>query len=128
MKLTAENPLKYLSVKWPLWGAFLLGLLPVILQQGIDTQVIPVEYHAMLLSIVLPMLSYFGKKKYQPELHPNPTLLGFANMPSDSISFDEAFRRLIGYVLAAIPNFVPFKAPLPTTPPVQLPGSRLSLL
>jgi len=97
MKLTAENPLKYLSVKWPLWGAFLLGVLPVILQQGIDTQVIPVEYHAMLLSIVLPMLSYFGKKKYQPELHPNPTLLGFANMPSDSISFDEAFRRLIGH-------------------------------
>ncbi len=97
MKLTVENPLKYLSVKWPLWGAFLLGLLPVILQHGMDTQVIPVEYHAMLLSIALPMLSYLGKKKYQPELHPNPTLLGFANMPSDSISFDEAFRRLIGH-------------------------------
>ena len=97
MKLTAENPLKYLSVKWPLWGAFLLGLLPFILQQGIDTQVIPVEYHAMLLTVVLPALALFGKKKYQPELHPEPTLLGFAKIPADSITFDEAFRRLIGH-------------------------------
>ena len=97
MKLTAENPLKYLSVKWPLWGAFLLGLLPVILQQGIDTQIIPPEYHAMLLTVVLPALALFGKKKYQPELHPEPTLLGFAKIPADSITFDEAFRRLIGH-------------------------------
>ena len=36
MKFTSDNPLKYLSVKWPLWGAFILGLLPVVLQQGID--------------------------------------------------------------------------------------------
>lgn len=97
MKLTAENPLKYLSVKWPLWGAFLLGLLPVILQHGMDTQVIPVEYHAILLSVVLPVLGYLGKKKYQPELHPEPKLLGFAKIPADSITFDEAFRRLIGH-------------------------------
>ena len=97
MKLTAENPLKYLSVKWPLWGAFLLGLLPVILQHGMDAQVIPVEYHAILLSVVLPVLGYLGKKKYQPELHPEPKLLGFAKIPADSITFDEAFRRLIGH-------------------------------
>lgn len=97
MKFTSDNPLKYLSVKWPLWGAFILGLLPTVLQQGMDTQVIPVEYHAVLLSVVLPILSYFGKKKYQPELHPEPTLLGFASIPADSISFDEAFRRLIGH-------------------------------
>lgn len=97
MSFTSDNPMQYLSVKWPLWGAFLLGLLPVILQQGMDTQVIPVEYHAMLLSVVLPILGYLGKKKYQPELHPEPTLLGFAKIPADSITFDEAFRRLIGH-------------------------------
>ena len=97
MKFTSDNPLKYLSVKWPLWGAFILGLLPVVLQQGIDTQVIPIEYHAVLLSVVLPILGYIGKKKYQPELHPVPTLLGFASIPADSITFDEAFRRLIGH-------------------------------
>lgn len=97
MSFTSDNPMKYLSVKWPLWGAFLLGLLPVILQQGIDTQIIPPEYHAMLLTVVLPALALFGKKKYQPELHPEPTLLGFAKIPADSITFDEAFRRLIGH-------------------------------
>lgn len=97
MSFTSDNPMKYLSVKWPLWGAFLLGLLPAILQQGMDTQVIPVEYHAILLSVVLPILGYLGKKKYQPELHPEPTLLGFAKIPADSITFDEAFRRLIGH-------------------------------
>lgn len=97
MKFTSDNPLKYLSVKWPLWGAFILGLLPVVLQQGMETQVIPVEYHAVLLSVVLPILGYIGKKKYQPELHPVPTLLGFASIPADSITFDEAFRRLIGH-------------------------------
>lgn len=97
MKFTSDNPLKYLSVKWPLWGAFILGLLPVVLQQGMETQVIPVEYHAVLLSVVLPILGYVGKKKYQPELHPEPTLLGFASIPADSITFDEAFRRLIGH-------------------------------
>lgn len=97
MSFTSDNPMKYLSVKWPLWGAFLLGLLPAILQHGMDTQIIPPEYHAMLLTVVLPALALFGKKKYQPELHPEPTLLGFAKIPADSISFDEAFRRLIGH-------------------------------
>lgn len=92
-----DNPMKYLSVKLPVWGAFILGIVPVILQQGIDTQIIPPQYHAMLLTVVLPALALFGKKKYQPELHPEPTVLGFAKLPVDSISFDEAFRRLIGH-------------------------------
>lgn len=97
MSFTSDNPMKYLSVKLPVWGAFILGIIPVILQQGIDTQIIPPEYHAMLLTIILPALALFGKKKYQPELHPEPTVLGFAKLPVDSISFDEAFRRLIGH-------------------------------
>ena len=97
MSFISDNPMKYLSVKLPVWGAFILGIIPVILQQGIDTQIIPSEYHAMLLTIILPALALFGKKKYQPELHPEPTVLGFAKLPVDSISFDEAFRRLIGH-------------------------------
>lgn len=97
MSFTSDNPMKYLSVKLPVWGAFILGIIPVILQQGIDTQIIPPEYHAMLLTIILPVLALFGKKKYQPELHPEPAVLGFAKLPVDSISFDEAFRRLIGH-------------------------------
>ena len=97
MSYIKDNPMKYLSVKLPVWGAFILGIIPVILQQGIDTQIIPPQFHAMLLTVVLPALGYIGKKKYQPELHPEPTILGFAKLPADSITFDEAFRRLIGH-------------------------------
>jgi hypothetical protein len=97
MSYIEDNPLKFLSVKLPIWGAFLLGVIPVLLQQGMDTQIIPTQYHAVILSLILPALGYIGKKKYQPELHPELTILGFASIPSDAITFDEAFRRLIGH-------------------------------
>ena len=48
MKVIPENALKYTSVKWPLIGAFLLGVIPVLLQEGINTQLIPTEYHSLI--------------------------------------------------------------------------------
>lgn len=68
MKLIHENVWKYLSVKLPIIGAFLLGVLPVIIQEGINKQLIPAEYHALLLSVVLPALAYFGRKIAQPKI------------------------------------------------------------
>ena len=97
MKFIQESAWQYLSVKLPAWGAFIFGVLPVLIQEGVNTQLIAPQYHAMLLTVVLPALALFGKKKYQPELHPEPTILGFANLPVDSITFDEAFKRLIGH-------------------------------
>ena len=97
MKFIQESAWQYLSVKLPAWGAFIFGVLPVLIQEGVSTQLIAPQYHAMLLTVVLPALALFGKKKYQPELHPEPTILGFANLPVDSITFDEAFKRLIGH-------------------------------
>ena len=97
MKFIQESAWQYLSVKLPAWGAFIFGVLPVLIQEGVSTQLIAPQYHAMLLTVVLPALALFGKKKYQPELHPEPTVLGFANLPVDSITFDEAFKRLIGH-------------------------------
>lgn len=97
MKFIQESAWRYLSVKLPAWGAFIFGVLPVLIQEGVNTQLIAPQYHAMLLTVVLPALALFGKKKYQPELHPEPTILGFAKLPVDSITFDEAFRRLIGH-------------------------------
>ena len=97
MKFIQESAWQYLSVKLPAWGAFIFGVLPVLIQEGVNTQLIAPQYHAMLLTVVLPALALFGKKKYQPELHPEPTVLGFANLPVDSITFDEAFKRLIGH-------------------------------
>lgn len=97
MKFIQESAWQYLSVKLPAWGAFIFGVLPVLIQEGVNTQLIAPQYHAMLLTVVLPALALFGKKKYQPELHPEPTILGFAKLPVDSIAFDEAFKRLIGH-------------------------------
>ncbi|WP_180134151.1 N-acetylmuramoyl-L-alanine amidase [Acinetobacter sp. YH12071] len=76
MKFIPENVWKYLSVKLPVLGAFLLGVLPVLIQEGINTQLIPTEYHALLLSVVLPALAYIGRKIAQPQLHNQS--LGFA--------------------------------------------------
>ena len=68
MKFIPENVWKYLSVKLPIIGDFLLGVLPVLIQEGINTQLIPAEYHAILLSVVLPALAYIGRKIAQPKV------------------------------------------------------------
>lgn len=69
MKLIDESAFKYLSVKAPIIGAFILGVIPAILQNGMDLQLIPPQYHALILTVVLPLLAAWGKKVYQPELH-----------------------------------------------------------
>ena len=86
MKFIPENVWKYLSVKLPVLGAFLLGVLPVLIQEGINTQLIPTEYHALLLSIVLPALSWLGRKIAQPQLHNQP--LGFATITAGHSNTD----------------------------------------
>lgn len=81
MKLIEQNSWQYLSVKLPIVGAFLLGVIPVLIEQGINTQLIPSEYHALLLSIVLPLLATIGRKIKQPELHA-PELSGINSLLS----------------------------------------------
>lgn len=84
MKFIPENVWKYLSVKLPVLGAFLLGVLPVLIQEGIDTQLIPTEYHALLISIVLPALAYIGRKIAQPKTQ----ALGFATITAGHSNTD----------------------------------------
>lgn len=84
MKFIPENVWKYLSVKLPIIGAFLLGVLPVLIQEGINTQLIPTEYHALLLSIVLPALAYIGRKIAQPKTQ----ALGFATITAGHSNTD----------------------------------------
>ena len=86
MKFIQENVWKYLSVKLPIIGAFLLGVLPVLIQEGINTQLIPIEYHALLLSIVLPALAYIGRKIAQPQLRNQP--LGFVTVTAGHSNTD----------------------------------------
>lgn len=63
------NPFQYLQVKLPAWGLFFIGLLPIVIQYAMDQQVIPTEYHALILAVVLPLLRELGKRIPQPELH-----------------------------------------------------------
>lgn len=84
MKFIPENVWKYLSVKLPIIGAFLLGVLPVLIQEGINTQLIPTEYHALLLSVVLPALAYIGRKIAQPKTQ----TLGFATITAGHSNSD----------------------------------------
>lgn len=96
MKLIEQSSWQYLSVKLPIVGAFLLGVIPVLIQEGINTQLIPSEYHALLLSIVLPLLAVIGRKIKQPSLRQG-NILGFASLQTNAVTFDKAFDRLIGH-------------------------------
>ena len=90
------NTLKYLSVKLPIVGAFLLGVLPVLIQEGMNQQLIPVEYHALLMSFVLPLLAYLGRKKHQPELHQIQSLAAVPNADDNLRNLFANFRKLAG--------------------------------
>lgn len=69
MKLIKENPWQFLSVKLPMLGAFLLLVLIPTLQWALDFELIPEQYKAIVVGLVLPLLALIGKKIYQPELH-----------------------------------------------------------
>ncbi len=88
MKLIEQNSWQYLSVKLPIVGAFLLGVIPVLIEQGINTQFIPPEYHALLLSIVLPLLAVIGRKIKQPSLHA-PELSGINSLLSTPVKTND---------------------------------------
>lgn len=69
MKLIQESAFKHLSVKLPMLGAFFMLVLIPLLQWALDFQLIPKEYEAAVIGIVIPLLGLIGKKIYQPELH-----------------------------------------------------------
>lgn len=68
-KFLHENPLKFLSVRLPIYGAFILTVLPLIIEQAMHTQIIPKEHHATVMSVVLPLLAIIGRLIKQPKLH-----------------------------------------------------------
>ncbi|WP_286715933.1 TIGR02594 family protein [Acinetobacter sp. UBA2581] len=81
MKLIEQSAWKYLSVKLPILGAFLLLVVIPALQWAMDFKVIPVEYHAFITGSVMVFLSWLGKKIYQPKLH-QPQLMGINSLLS----------------------------------------------
>ena len=85
MKLIEQSACKYLSVKLPILGAFLLLVVIPALQWAMDFKVIPVEYHAFITGSVMVFLSWLGKKIYQPKLHQH---LGFATITAGHSNTD----------------------------------------
>ena len=85
MKLIEQSAWKYLSVKLPILGAFLLLVVIPALQWAMDFKVIPVEYHAFITGSVMVFLSWLGKKIYQPKLHQN---LNFATITAGHSNTD----------------------------------------
>ncbi|MFA3179622.1 N-acetylmuramoyl-L-alanine amidase [Acinetobacter baumannii] len=85
MKLIEQSAWKYLSVKLPILGAFLLLVVIPALQWAMDFKVIPVEYHAFITGSVMVFLSWLGKKIYQPKLHQH---LGFATITAGHSNTD----------------------------------------
>lgn len=78
MKFINDSPLKYLAFILPTLGAFIMLVLIPGLQWAVDYKVIPVEYHAYITGTVMVILSWIGKKIYQPALHTSP--LGFVTV------------------------------------------------
>ncbi len=69
MKTIKDSPWRYLSVKLPMMGAFLMLVVIPALQVAVDFTIIPVRYHGFVTGTLMAILSYIGKLIYQPELH-----------------------------------------------------------
>ncbi len=89
MKLIDQNAWKYLSVKLPALGAFLLLVVIPALQWAIDFKLIPEEYHAFITGVVMVVLGFIGKKIYQPELH---QIQKFTATPSTGANLENLFN------------------------------------
>ena len=111
MKLLDENVFKYLSVKLPILGAFLMLVVLPALQWGIDYNIIPQQHHAAITGVVMVWLSWIGRKIYQPSLHNNAlgfvaVTAGHSNSDPGAVSgkYKEAelvtmFRNAVAYYL-----------------------------
>ena len=61
MAFIKESVIKKYSVLMPYIGGT-VSLLALVLQAALDNQVIPLEYHLIVSSMVIPMLAHFGRK------------------------------------------------------------------
>ena len=61
MAFIKESVIKKYSVLLPYIGGT-VSLLALVLQAALDNQVIPLEYHLIVTSMVIPMLAHLGRK------------------------------------------------------------------
>lgn len=97
MKLINESVWKFDSVKYGAYMALFLSCLHLVLQEVSNANVLPATYQSIVSIILVLLATIIGRKKAQPELNPEPTVLGFASLPDNTITFEQAFERLIGH-------------------------------
>lgn len=68
MKFNQGSMFKYLSVKLPTIGAFILVVLIPFIEFLVQYQLVPQQYHAFITGVVLVFLTWIGRKIHQPEL------------------------------------------------------------
>lgn len=102
MKLTKENPWQFLSVKLPMLGAFLLLVLVPLVQWALDFELIPEQYKAIVVGVVLPLLALIGKKIYQPNLHQIQSFAAVQNKDENLTNLFSNFRKLAGGSLSQL--------------------------
>ena len=61
MAVIKESVIKKYSVLLPYIGGT-VSLLALVLQAALDNQTIPLEYHLIITSMVIPMLAHLGRK------------------------------------------------------------------
>ena len=61
MAFIKESVIKKYSVLLPYIGGT-VSLLALVLQAALDNQIIPLEYHLIIISMVIPMLAHLGRK------------------------------------------------------------------
>ena len=61
MAFIKESVIKKYSVLLPYIGGA-VSLLALVLQAALDNQTIPLEYHLIITSMVIPMLAHLGRK------------------------------------------------------------------
>lgn len=102
MKLIKENPWQFLSVKLPMLGAFLLLVLVPLVQWALDFELIPEQYKAMVVGVVLPLLALIGKKIYQPNLNQIQSFAAVQNKDENLTNLFSNFRKLAGGSLSQL--------------------------
>lgn len=64
-----DNVFKFLSVKYPVYTALIVTILPIVAEWIIGHNLVSKEYHALITALAMTGASILGKKIYQPELH-----------------------------------------------------------
>lgn len=96
MGMLETSIFRFKSVQYGAAAVGMIGVISPFLQTIADAGTLQEPYLTLVKGVLVLCAVIVGKKQYQPELHQD-SVLSFAKLKEDAISFDEAFERLIGH-------------------------------